>query len=201
MDTKPRTSATHHSSLRLTGFVLAAGGALLIGIGSLLTWVTVGIADQLSVQTVSPGTDLSAGLITLVAAVAVLVLILLSRSVAESAGRAISLVVIALGTAAAALAAWFIVAAPSHYSPVDDDRLVGALAAATGRGVDEVRTALANVVDELGGYTHVGPGPWVVIVGALAVIAGGVLTLRWVTRHDRVEGVDAPAPSQGPAGD
>ena len=198
MDTEPRLDASRPSNLRLAGFALIAAGALAMGIGSLLTWVTVGIADQQSVQTVSPGTDLAAGLVTLVCAVVILVLVVVSRAVGDAARRAISIVVIAAGAFAAALAGYFIVAAPTHYSPVEDDRLVAAIANATGRSVEDVRGALAQVIDQLGGYTHVGPGPWVSIVGGVLVIAGGALTLRWAARLRTSERAGQPIPSDEP---
>jgi tryptophan-associated transmembrane protein len=179
---EPRLDASRPSNLRLAAFALTAGGALLMGIGALVTWVTVGIADQLAVQTVTPGTDLSGGLITLVCAVVVLVLVVVSRFVTGTMRRVLSIVVIAAGVLAAAVAGYFIWAAPTHYSPVDDDNLVTALANATGRSIDEVRAALAQVVDQLGGYTHIGPGPWIVLIGSVLVVVGGVLTLQWSAR-------------------
>jgi hypothetical protein len=179
---EPRLNASRPSNLRLAAFALTAGGALLMGIGSLVTWVTVGIADQLAVQTVTPGTDLSGGLITLVCAVVVLVLVVVSRFVTGTMRRVLSIVVIAAGVLAAAVAGYFIWAAPTHYSPVDDDNLVTALANANGRSMDEVRAALAQVVDQLGGYTHIGPGPWIVLIGSVLVVVGGVLTLQWSAR-------------------
>jgi hypothetical protein len=127
---EPRLDASRPSNLRLAGFALTAGGALLMGIGSVLTWVTVGIADQFSVQTVSPGTDLSGGVITLVCAVVVLVLVVVSRFVPGTVRRWISVVVIVAGAVASAVAGYFIWAAPTHYSPVDDQRLVDAIATA-----------------------------------------------------------------------
>jgi hypothetical protein len=179
---EPRLDASRPSNLRLAAFALTAGGALLMGIGALVTWVTVGIADQLAVQTVTPGTDLSGGLITLVCAVVVLVLVVVSRFVTGTMRRVLSIVVIAAGVLAAAVAGYFIWAAPTHYSPVDDDNLVTALANANGRSMDEVRAALAQVVDQLGGYTHIGPGPWIVLIGSVLVVVGGVLTLQWSAR-------------------
>jgi hypothetical protein len=65
VESAPRLDASRPSNLRLAAFALTALGALVMGVGSLLTWVTVGFADQLSLQTSSPGTDLAAGLITL----------------------------------------------------------------------------------------------------------------------------------------
>jgi len=192
MEAEPRMDASRPSNLRLVAFVLTAGGALVMGIGSLLTWVTVGIADQLSVQTVSPGTDLAAGLFTLVSAVVILVLVVMSRLVGDRARRILAGVVILLGALSALLAAWFVKAAPDYYSPIDDQKLIDAIASATGRSPDQVRAALATVIDQLGGFTHVGPGPWVVIVGGALAIAGGILTLRWATA------IGSPSPTSEP---
>jgi hypothetical protein len=189
MEAEPRLDASPPSNLRLTAFALTAGGALVMGVGSLLTWVTVGIADQLSVQTVSPGTDLAAGLFTLVSAVVILVLVVMSRLVGDGARRILAGVVILLGALSALLAAWFVKAAPDYYSPIDDQKLIDAIASATGRSPDQVRAALATVIDQLGGFTHVGPGPWVVIVGGALAIAGGVLTLRWA------KAIGSPSPT------
>ena len=182
METTPRFDASRPTNLRLAAFALTAIGALLMGIGSLLTWVTVGLRDQLSLQTVSPGTDLSAGVITLVCAVVILVLVIMSRVIVGPARRGMAIVIIVAGALSTALATWFIITAPDHYSPTDDEHLVDALAQTLGKSVDEIRSALAAVIDQLGGYTHVGPGPWVVIAGGLLAIVGGILTFRWATR-------------------
>ena len=197
MDAESREDAPGPSNLRLVAFAVTVGGALLMGIGSLLTWVTVGIADAHGLQTVSPGTDLAAGLFTLVCAVVVLVLVLVSRTVRDATRRAMAIAVIVAAWLAALLAAWFIKAAPDYYSPIDDQKLIDTIASATGRTTDDVRTALADVIDKLGGYTHVGTGPWVVMVGSLLAIFGGVLLLRWAkaTRTRTPEGAGDPTPS------
>jgi hypothetical protein len=179
MEAEPRLDTSAPSGLRLAAFALTAVGALVMGVGSLLTWVTVGIADANGIQTVSPGTDLAAGLIALVSAVVILVLVVMSRLVGDGARRILAAVVILIGSLSALLAAWFVKAAPDYYSPVDDQALIDAIATATGKSPEEVKTALGQVIDQLGGYTHVGPGPWVVIIGGVLVIAGGILTLRW----------------------
>ncbi len=194
MEAEPRMDASRPSNLRLAGFVLTAAGALAMGVGSLLTWVTVGIADAAGIATVSPGTDLAAGVFTLICAVVILVVVIMSRMVRERTRTALAIVVIVAGTLSTLLAAWFIKAAPDYYSPVDDEKLVAALAAAYGRTADAVRVALTNVIDELGGYTHVGLGPWIVIVGGILTIVGGVLTLRWARSLRTPKGAGEPTP-------
>ena len=203
MEPQPRLDASAPSTLRLAAFAVTVGGALLIGVGSLLTWVTVGIADAQGLVTVSPGIDLAAGIFALISAVVILVLVVVSRLVGEGARRILAGVVILMGAVSALLAAWFIKAAPDHYSPVDDQKLVDAIASATGKTADQVKAALATVIDQLGGYTHVGPGPWVVIVGGVLAIVGGVLTLRWAAAigSSATPPQDAPgepAPSEEP---
>jgi hypothetical protein len=182
VEAAPRLDASRPSTRRLAAFALTVVGALLMGLGSLLTWVTVGFSDQLSIQTVSPGTDLSAGLITLIAAVVILVLVIMSRVVAGPARRGMAAVIVAAAALSTALATWFVITASDHYSPTDDDRLVNALAQIMGKSVEEVRSALAVVIDQLGGYTHVGLGPWIAMLGGLLAIAGGILTYGWASR-------------------
>lgn len=188
MESAPSFDASGPSNLRLAAFALTAVGALLMGVGSFLTWVTIGFRDGLSVQTVTPGTDMSVGIITLLCAVVILVLIIVSRLIVGPAGRGIALVIIVAAAGSTALAAWFVATAADHYSPIDDEQLVNSLAQVLGKSADEIRTALASVIDQLGGYTSVGPGPWVVIVGGLLALAGGILTYRWVTRVMRNPG-------------
>jgi hypothetical protein len=136
----------------------------------------------LSIRTVSPGTDLGVGLIALISAVVILVLVIMSRVIIGPARRAMAVVIIAAAALSTALAIWFLLTAADHYSPVDNDQLVNQVAQVTGKTVEEVRSALASVVDQLGGYTHVGPGAWFVIAGGVLAVVGGILTLRWANR-------------------
>jgi len=46
MEAAPRMDTSRPSNLRLAAFALTSLGALVIGIGSILTWVTVGFSDQ-----------------------------------------------------------------------------------------------------------------------------------------------------------
>jgi tryptophan-associated transmembrane protein len=198
METQPRLDTSRPSNLRLAGFALTAVGALVMGVGARLDWVTVGLGQIPNSQSVDNGADLLAGKIALGCAIAVLILVLVGRATSGRWRIALGIVTIALAAFVAALAAWFIVGAPDHYSPVDNERLVAALAAVFKKTPDEIRAGLASTIDQLGGYTHVGPGPWVVIVGGVLVIVGGVLTLRWARRLRQNDGAGEPAPWDAP---
>jgi hypothetical protein len=165
MERAPRLDASRPSSLRLLAFALSAIGALVIGLGSLITWVSYGTHISGDVPTVVPGTDTAAGRIALASAFVILVAVITSRLAHDAARRA--LVVIALLAAAVTEVAgiWFLLTAADRY------------------------VAVPGAVDpSLGLYTTVGPGPWVCLVGAALAIAGAVLTLRWAGR------VEAPPP-------
>jgi len=190
--------ASHPSNLRLAGFALTAGGALLLGIASRLDWVTVGFSQIANSQTTYIGTEVGAGRVALGAAVLLLVLVLVGRVVGDRWRTAISIAMLVVAAVAAAIAAWFAISATDHYSPVDNDALVAALAQALQRTPDEIRAGLANVLIQFGGYTHLGPGPWVAIVGAALAVAGAVLTLRWSRLLRTAHGAGAATPSMDP---
>ena len=177
MDDEPRMDAARPSNL--AGFALSTGGALVLAISCRLDWVTVGFSQLPNSQTTYIGTDIGAGRVALGAAVLLLILVLVGRIVADRWRPAISIAMLVIATVAAAFAGWFAIAAPDHYSPVDNDQLVTALAQALKKTPDEIRAGLANVVSQLGGYTHLGPGPWVALVGGVLAIVGAALTLRW----------------------
>jgi hypothetical protein len=178
----PHLDASRPSGLRLLAFGLSAAGALVIGIGAVLDWVTVGFRGQVSLETTEPGTDLTAGRIALVCAVVILISIVVSRLALGGARKGLAALIIAAAAIAVAAAAWFLGWGKDRYTPVDSEALVNQLAAYLGASVEQIRSQLASVVDQLGAYTHVGPGPWVVIGGGILALAGGVATLRWAIR-------------------
>ncbi len=182
MEAAPRMDTSRPSNLRLAAFALTAFGALVIGVGSILTWVTVGFANLGAISSTSKGTDLRDGKITLVCAVVTLILVLASRLVSDTARAVMAGIVVVAGALAAALAGWFIRSAPTNYPPIDSDAIVANLAAQYGKAPDEIRATLASQVGQLGGYTHVGAGPWVTLIGGLMVVVGGILTVRWAAR-------------------
>lgn len=180
----PRMDASRPSSLRLIAFVLTAVGALAIGVGSVLTWVSAGFTQPELAQltSVTKGLDTNEGKVALGCAVVALVLMLASRVVSDTARAVLAGVLVVVGALAAVVAALFISSASSNYSPIDSESIITRLAAQLGHSPDEVRAALAVVANQLGPYTNVGTGPWVVIAGGIMVAVGGVLTVRWAAR-------------------
>jgi hypothetical protein len=184
MEASPQMDTSRPSNLRLAAFALTAIGALVIGVGSILTWVTVGFSqEQLAALTsATKGTDVTDGKVTLGCAVVALILILLSRVVSDTVRAVMAGIVVVAGGAAVAVALLFISSAPTKYTPIDSESLVARIATLISKSPDEVRAALAAVSDRLGPYTDVGAGPWIVVAGGLMVMVGGVLTVRWAAR-------------------
>jgi hypothetical protein len=184
METAPRMDTSRPSNLRLAAFALTAIGALVIGVGSILTWVTVGFADPHLAALTSPtkGTDITDGKIALGCAVVTLLLVVASRLVSDTVRAVMAGIVVVAGGLATAVAAMFIRSASTKYTPIDSEGLIARIAAYLGKTPDEIRAAFAGVADKLGPYTNVGAGPWVVVVGGVMVVVGGVLTVRWAAR-------------------
>ena len=164
MEIAPRFDASRPSSLRLTAFALTAAGALLMGVGSLLTWVTYGIHDP-DVSTVVPGTDDVAGRIVLACAVILLLAVIGSRMIGPRRRRLLAGLATGAGFVAAAAGIWFVMTVTDRY------------AAITG-GPGQSSGAVESYVD-------IGPGPWLAIAGGILAVAGGILTLRWVNELAR----------------
>jgi tryptophan-associated transmembrane protein len=184
METAPQMDTSRPSNLRLAGFALTAIGALVIGVGSILTWVTVGFSQQqlAALTSATKGTDITDGKVALGCAVVTLILVVASRVVSDTVRAVMAGIVVVAGGAATAVALLFISSAPTKYTPIDSESLVTKIAALLGKSPDDIRSALGVVADKLGPYTDVGAGPWIVVVGGLMVMVGGVLTVRWAAR-------------------
>ena len=178
--------------LRIAGFLAAAAGALAIGIGAVLIWVTVGLRT-IGVETASPGVDLIEGKIALALAVIMLIAVLVARAGAGGARNAAAVIVLVAGLGAAATAAAFLATASSRYSAVETDETAEALAGSLGLPVETVREQLAASAETLGDYTDTGPGVYVTLAGGVVGFAGGVLTLAWASRRTREEAPPAIA--------
>jgi len=184
MEPAPRMDTSAPSDLRLVAFVLTAVGALAIRVGSVLSWVSAGFTQpQLAgLTSVTRGLDTNEGKVALGCAVAALILVLVSRIVSDTARAVLAGVMVVVGALAAVLGAIFIATASTNYSPVDSESIIERLAAQLHQPADQVRAALATVAAQLGPYTKIGIGPWIVIVGGIMVAVGGVLTVRWAAR-------------------
>lgn len=202
MDRHSSHDASRPSPLRLAGFLVTATGALVAGVGATLTWVTVGIEVAEGISTVTKGTDVWDGVVVLICALVMLVAVLATRMASSSRlRRAAATLVIGAGFIALSVASAFVMTASSRFEPVGDDALVAAIARAAAVPEDQIRATIDDVLDEVGAFTRVGPGPYLAIAGGLAGVIGGILVLSWASRTpdgDEPTGAEAPAGSDGP---
>jgi hypothetical protein len=184
MEAAPRMDTSAPSNLRLVAFVLTAVGALAIGVGSVLTWVSAGFTQPglEGLTSVTKGLDTNEGKVALGCAVAALILAVVSRVVSDTARAILAGVMVIVGALAAVVGSLFISSASTTYSPIDSESIINRLAAQLNKPADQVRAALATVADTLGPDTKIGAGPWIVIAGGIMVAVGGVLTVRWAAR-------------------
>jgi hypothetical protein len=189
----PALNASRPTALRLWGFVLLAVGALVAGYASVLTWVTVGLRQQPQVSPEIPGLDTIDGKIVLAAAVVMLVGVIATRMVSPAARKAVALVVLVAAIVVIVVAGAFLVRAPDRFEAVDSDVLVEKIAEVTDQPADTVRREMEQVVAQLGGFTDVGPGPWVALGGGILAAVGGILLVAWSRRTAAA----TPAPSTG----
>jgi hypothetical protein len=178
----PALNASRPTALRLWGFVLLAVGALVAGYASVLTWVTVGLRQEPQVSPEIPGLDTIDGKIVLAAAVVMLVGVIATRMVSPAVRKAVALVVLAAAIVVIVVAAAFLIRATDRFEAVDSDVLVEKIAEVTDQPVDTVRRQMEQVVAQLGGFTDIGPGPWVALGGGIVGAAGGVLLVAWSRR-------------------
>jgi len=181
VEPSPRLDASRPTFLRLAGFVLTVAGALVAGLGSLTTWVTVGIRD-VPIDSVFRGTDIPDGRIVLASAIAMLGAVLVSRLLRTPAARkAAAAVVIAGGVLCVGMAGAFVVTATSRFEPANSEALADAL--------DVTEAELMAMLDAEGvlGFTEVGAGPYLALLGGVLGVLGGVLVLAWASRTDATE--------------
>jgi Tryptophan-associated transmembrane protein (Trp_oprn_chp) len=182
MEPAPAMNVSRPSALRLWGFVLAAVAALLAGIASALTWVTVGLRDQASVTSDIRGLDIVDGKIVLGAAVVIIVGVISTRLVAPSARTIVAAGVLLAAIVVLVVAAAFLLRASDRFEAVDSDVLVQKIAEATGEPVEAVRPRMEEVVAKLGGFTDLELGAWLALAGGVVGTVGGVLVVAWGRR-------------------
>jgi hypothetical protein len=166
--------------LRAIGFLVTVAGALAAGIGAMLTWVSVSLPSTIPVVYI--GVDLVEGTIALALAVVALVAVLASRIAATgSARRGAAVLVVIAGIAIVAIAGGEALTAPQRFR---DD----AIADVTGTFGDEL---IDTAAFEAALDVRLGTGLWLTLVGGLATVGGGLVTLAWTSRRRRAQ-QDAP---------
>jgi hypothetical protein len=155
---EPRSSVL---ASRLAGFVVASVGALLMGGGATATWITVGIPNE-PAHTAIRGTDLPDGVVVLLCAIVTLAGVVGTRIAASrSARQALGALVAIAGLVAGAIGAAFLVGGK------DREAVIKAL------GIPR------DVWSQFGAFRDLGPGAYLVVIGGLIGIVGGILTMSW----------------------
>lgn len=158
----PPVDASRPTTLRLAGFGLSVAGALLIGLGALMPWATVGIPQE-NINTDIPGVDLTDGIIALGCGVALLVCTLLTRVVSGRAAMTFAWLAIGVSVAALAIGGAFLVTGLDRSGVVDS-------------------LPPRESWEMLGVFRDVGLGPLIVLIGGALGIVGGTLSLAWAMR-------------------
>jgi hypothetical protein len=180
-------STARPSGLRLVGFLAVVLGALLVGVGALVDWVTVGFPSDIErkLDVSVPGTDVWEGKVVLAAAMLSLVALIVMRLAASPAVRsAIAAGVALAGLVVVAIAAVDLTRATERFGRSEGlDDIVRALARELGQPVEPVR---ALVRQNFRGTLRVdiGAGMPLALVGGLVLIVAGALSLAWARRLD-----------------
>jgi hypothetical protein len=189
-------STARPSPLRLAGFAATIAGALLMGVGALLTWATVGFratAGQprdAGLDSVIVGTDTWQGIAVLAAAALVLVLVMATRLVGEpTTARLLALAALAIAIAATLLAAVTLARVQTEYRDPGVEALARGVAEQVGLPVDAVTRQLERRRAELV-EIRTGPGMPVAIAGGLLAALGTALVVAWTRRRRLVAGVE-----------
>ena len=175
----PPVDASRPSPLRLGGFLLAAVGALLVGVGSLMTWATVGIRPE-NIHTDIPGVDLIDGKVALACAIVMLVGTLATRIVRSGRAAAVwASLVIGAGVIALAVGGAFLVL-----------------------GLDRAAVNASLPPEEfwevVGAFQELGIGAVLVLLGGILGFCGGIASLAWAMRGREApvaDATDAPEPA------
>jgi hypothetical protein len=192
---EPVTSSRTGMGLRAGGFLVTVVGSLLLGVGALLGWISVGVRgiDTGDVTPVDRGVDMPEGVIALALAVIALVAVLVTRiGGTGSARRGAAFLVLAAGWLAVAVVGATLATGPGRAA----DREVSSFAESVGVEVDELPGDLREALEG-----RAEPGLYLSFIGAMLTGAGGVMTLAWATRRDDRPPPEGPPdePRHGPA--
>jgi hypothetical protein len=179
------TSIRRPTALRLAGFVLAAAGAAMAGIGATRAWATTGFPDDdlAAADVAVHGTDLWEGKVVLFGAVAALLVIVAMRLARSAATRrGLALVIAAVGLAALALPLAGAVRPDERFGGTDGmDRMVDTISVELGQPEDVVRELLEEQLRR-NLRVDLEPGLWLTAIGGAVLLAGGAANLVWARR-------------------
>jgi hypothetical protein len=151
----------------LAGFLVASTGALLMGVGAMATWMTVGIPNE-PAHTDIRGADLTDGLVVLLCALTVVSAMIATRVVRSCVARQLLGLLVAIdGLVAGAIGAAFLVGGK------DRDAVIKTL------GIPR------DIWSQFGAFRDLGPGPYLVLLGGLLGVFGGLMILFWAVTADR----------------
>jgi Tryptophan-associated transmembrane protein (Trp_oprn_chp) len=161
--------------------LLTVIGGLLIGVGAVGVWLTVGIQNE-SGHSSFRGTELPDGRVVMGCALVVLVAIVTVRLVRS---RRVRYLIVAV-TAAAGL-----VSVVVGVTFIDDGQDRASIVAAIG--------VPRELWERFGVFRDLGAGPYLALVGGLLCVAGAILTLWWIRRMgDRLAADEvSPAAASG----
>jgi len=178
-------STARPTKLRFAGFLTLALGGMLLGLGALLSWATVGFTRdaQGALDLPTKGIDVWEGGLALAAGVATLVGMVAMRLLRERRTRqVVAAAIIVLGLAATALAASDALRADARFGGTGGlDAIAHNLSSHLDQPYAEVRAELER---QYGADLRVDlkPGIFLVIAGGLVAAAGGVLSILWANR-------------------
>ena len=188
------------SPLQLAAFASTALGALLIGVGALRPWVTVGFgADRTgALDSQIFGIDIAEGKAELAIAIGLLAGILALRIIrSRTARRAISALILLAGLAAAGIAIADIARLHQRFDVVGIDAVAKTVAAKLHQPMEQARREVMATLEKLGG-ARVGaqPAMFVALGGGLLAALGGGLSLAWVSGTEGSRWPDQPEPEE-----
>jgi hypothetical protein len=191
-------STARPSPLRLAGFLCAVAGVVLMAIGALTTWASVGLKAapgqplNTSLNSTYTGVDTWEGIVVLVAAVVVLLAVMATRLVARPAtGRALAVIAVVASLVVIVVAAVTFVRADERYTDPGARSIATALSQQTGLPVAAIEQQLETQRADL---VEIDPGIGISLAfaGGVLGLVGALLVAAWTRRRRLVDGVEEP---------
>ena len=195
---EPRNgSRTRPPTLRVASFVATSIGGLLVGLGSLLDWAAVSphVPNSTGNALTSeiPGVDLVEGRITLALGFVLLVIGVVMRGIPSgTTARILGWVIVAASIVATGLAILDVVRKDTAFDS-GAEKTAHAIADATGLPYTDILARIERFL-----VVDLRLGIYLVIIGGIVGVIGGLLGIAWVSGRDRETTqpvTDAPLPS------